>query len=183
MNINTSLVTDTSVTVAETSVDAYRDQVSRHVDNDLSAHTSVQLYQGALFYEQAPAASQSVVGSSIFRMLLTDGVTKLTQAFAMPVIVQAGVYPPSGSAPVILRQPVNTTAVVGSTATFSVYVASSTPGYYQWQKNGTAITGATDPTLTLVNVQLSDAASYLCVVTNIIGTVSSAAATLSVTTV
>jgi len=183
MNTNTSLVTDTSVTVAETSVDAYRNQVSRHIDNDLSAHTSIQLYQGALFYEQAPASSQYVVGSSSLRMLLTDGVTQLTQAFAMPAVVQAGVFPPTGSAPVILRQPVNATAVVGSTATFSLYVASSSPGFYQWQKNGVAITGATSPTLTLVNVQLSDAASYTCVVSNIIGTISSAAATLTVTTV
>jgi len=181
MNVNTSLVTDTSVAVAETSVDAYRDQISRHIDNDLSAHTSIELHLTG-FYEQAPAATHLVADATL-RMLLTDGPTQLTEAYALPALIQPGTYIPSGSGPVILRQPASQTAVVGSNVTFNVYVASSSPGYYQWTKNGTNITGANDATLTLVNVQLSAAASYACVVSNIVSTVTSASATLAVTTV
>lgn len=180
MNINTSLVTDTSVAVAETSVDAYRDQISRHIDNDLSAHTSVQLHLTG-FYEQAPASTHLVADASL-RMLLTDSTTLVTAAYALPALVQPGVWVPSGSAPTILRQPVSQTVVVGSIVTFTVYVASSTPGYYQWKKNGTAITGANDATYTIASAQLSDAASYTCTVTNVVGSATSATATLAVTT-
>lgn len=180
MNVNTSLVTDTSVAVAETSVDAYRNQISRHIDNDLSAHTSVQLHLTG-FYEQAPANTHLVADASL-RMLLTHSVTEVTQAYALPALVQPGVWLPSGSAPIILRQPVNITAVAGSNVEFSVYVASSTPGYYQWQKNGANISGANNATLVLINVQFSDVASYQCVISNTVGVVTSTAATLSVTT-
>ena len=181
MNVNTSLVTDTSVAVAESSVDAYRDQTSKHIDNDLSAHTSVQLHLTG-FYEQAPATTHLVADASL-RMLLTDSVTLVTAAYALPALIQPGTYVPAGSAPVILRQPVNQTAVKGTNVVFDVYVASATPGYYQWTKNSTNITGANDATLTLPNVQLSAAASYACVVTNIVGTTTSSTATLAVTTI
>jgi len=182
MNTNTSLVTDTSAAVAETSVDAYRDQISDHIDNDLSGHTSVKLYDGALFYEQAPANTQYVTGSSTLRMLLTDSVTMVEQAYALPAIVQPGTYVPAGSAPIILRQPVSQTAVVGSNVVLDVYVASSSSVSYQWTKNGTNISGAIGNTLTLINVQLSDAASYACKTANTVGVVTSSSATLAVTT-
>lgn len=180
MNINTSLVTDTSVQVTEASVDGYRDQISKHIDNDLSAHTSIQLHLTG-FYEQAPASTQLAADATL-RMLFTDAAG-VTAAFGLPALIQAGVWLPAGSAPTILIQPVNVTAVIGSNASFSVYVATSTPGYYQWQKNGTSITGANSATLTLVNVQVSDVGAYTCVVSNIVGTATSTSATLAVTSV
>ena len=58
---------------------------------------------------------------------------------------------------------------------------------YQWQRNGTPISGATNPsaitpTLNLNNVQLGDAGSYVAVVSNPSGGVSSNPVTLNVST-
>ena len=41
---------------------------------------------------------------------------------------------------------------------------------YQWQVNGSDITGATSPTLSLLNVQASTGGMYTCVVSNAAGT-------------
>ena len=51
---------------------------------------------------------------------------------------------------------------------------------YQWSFNGTNITGATDTTLTLTNVQLSQAGSYTVLVTNAYGSALSTNAVLTV---
>jgi len=65
--------------------------------------------------------------------------------------------------------------VVGGQIVISA-VFSNYTGLY-WTKNGTNIAGATSPTLTLNNVQLSDTGSYVCVATNVVDkTLSSAVA-------
>ena len=84
------------------------------------------------------------------------------------------------AAPVIKTQPQSQTVTVGATVSFSV-VAGGTPApTYQWYFGGTAIGGATNATLTLGNVQASDAGNYSVAVSNSAGTVSSAPATLTV---
>jgi len=49
---------------------------------------------------------------------------------------------------------------VGATVTLSVSASGSPPLRYQWYFNNGAITNATSATLTLVNVQFSDAGNY-----------------------
>ena len=92
---------------------------------------------------------------------------------------------PSGSAataPTITAQPVNATGTVGSTATFTVVAAGTDPLTYQWQKNGTAVSGATAASYTTPALQIGDdGAMYAVVVTNSAGTVTSASAKLSIT--
>ena len=83
-------------------------------------------------------------------------------------------------APVITTQPTNQAVAVGQTATFSVTASGTAPLSYQWSLNGTNITGATNPTLTLNNVQLTQPGSYSVVVTNIVGSTNSASAVLTV---
>ena len=51
---------------------------------------------------------------------------------------------------------------------------------YQWQLNGTDLSGATTDTLTINNVQESDEGMYRCVVTNAAGMNTSTAAQLTV---
>ncbi len=81
----------------------------------------------------------------------------------------------------ITSQPQSLSVVAGSNAQFSV-TASGTPApTYQWQFNGNAINGATGSTLSLTNVTTANAGSYTVVVTNPIGSVTSNAATLTVT--
>ena len=73
-------------------------------------------------------------------------------------------------APVIVREPVSIGVQTGQTATFSVRATGSAPLSYQWQKNGTAITGATDTLYTTPPVTLADnGAGFRCIVANSAG--------------
>ena len=75
--------------------------------------------------------------------------------------------------PIITSQPQSQLGYWGQNASFSVG-ASPLPLNYQWQSNGVAITGATNQTLTLTNLQNSFAAGYTVVVSNPYGSVTSA---------
>jgi hypothetical protein len=83
--------------------------------------------------------------------------------------------------PVILLQPTNQTVTVGGTASFSVTASGTLPLSYQWNFNGTNIPGMTNTTLTLTNIQLSQAGHYTVLVTNLFGSVLSSNAVLVVT--
>ncbi len=82
--------------------------------------------------------------------------------------------------PFITSQPQGQTAIVGSTMTFMVTAAGAPPLSYQWQFNSTNIAGATASSLTLTNVQPGQAGSYLVVVSNALGVVTSSNAVLKV---
>ncbi len=88
----------------------------------------------------------------------------------------------SGTAPSITTQPASLTVVAGGSATFSVVASGSGTLSYQWRKGGTAISGATVASYTIAVTSADDAASYDVVVTNSAGSVTSSAATLTVTT-
>ena len=75
--------------------------------------------------------------------------------------------------PAIVAQPQSSTNVVGTTASFSVTASGTMPLSYQWQSNGTNVSGATSTSLTLNNVQANQAGSYAVVVTNVAGSVTS----------
>jgi hypothetical protein len=86
-------------------------------------------------------------------------------------------------APTITTQPAAQSAAPGQTATFSVVAAGTGPLSYQWQKNGTAISGATSANYTTPPVAPSDNNSkFQVVVSNSAGQITSNAATLTVTT-
>ena len=84
--------------------------------------------------------------------------------------------------PQILTQPQAQIVPTGTTVTFSVTVSGAPPPTYQWNKAGQPISGATSSTLTLNNVQASDASTYTVVVTNSLGSATSFPAFLSVYT-
>jgi len=84
------------------------------------------------------------------------------------------------SAPVITNQPVSLTNNVGSNVTFSV-TAGTAPLNYQWKfDTNTALLNATNSSLTLTNIQLTNAGTYSVVVTNSSGSVTSSFASLTV---
>ena len=90
----------------------------------------------------------------------------------------------SAAAPSITTQPSNQSVTVGSTATFSVVATGTTPLTYQWQKGTTPITGATAASYTTAATTSSDnGAQFEVAVTNSVGSITSNAATLTVTTV
>ncbi|MGC8743071.1 MAG: immunoglobulin domain-containing protein [Verrucomicrobiia bacterium] len=82
--------------------------------------------------------------------------------------------------PVITVQPTNQSVPLGGAAQFSITVQGTSPFYYQWRKNGTDIPGATVVPYKILNAQLSDAAEYSVVVSNIAGVVTSQTARLTV---
>jgi hypothetical protein len=85
------------------------------------------------------------------------------------------------SAPTVTTQPANTVTYALQTATFRVD-AKGGALTYQWQKNGTDISGATAPVYTTPNVTMADnGAQYEVTVTNAKGKEVSNGATLTVT--
>src|SRR5262249_23566803 len=82
----------------------------------------------------------------------------------------------------IFTQPTNVTAIVGSNATFSVAAGGLGPLFYQWFFNNSAISNATDPVLTITNVQPANGGNYFVVVTNSFNAATSSVVTLSTKT-
>ena len=66
-------------------------------------------------------------------------------------------------------QPVSQVAAVGLTVRLLAMAVGQQPLSYQWQRNGTNLAGATTNSLTLANVQCSDAGAYTLLVSNSLG--------------
>ena len=80
-------------------------------------------------------------------------------------------------------QPTNQTAYTSKTATFSVTAGGTGPFTYQWKKNGTDISGATNSSYTTpatTSADIGTALAYSVVVSNGAGTVTSSTATMTV---
>jgi hypothetical protein len=88
---------------------------------------------------------------------------------------------PAPVAPSITTQPSSRTITAGQTTTFSVTASGTAPLNYQWRKNGTAISGATSSSYTTPAETTSDSgAQFTVLVSNLAGSVTSNAATLTV---
>lgn len=71
--------------------------------------------------------------------------------------------------PWIVRPPARRTIYEGYDTTFSVTAMGVPPISYQWQFNGTNITGATNAAINLANLQLEQQGGYQVVVSNALG--------------
>ena len=80
----------------------------------------------------------------------------------------------------IITQPQTQTVAQGSNVTFGVTATGLTPLSYQWYFNGNALIGRTSSTLTLTNVQATNAGVYFVTVSNVAGTIRSAYAMLRI---
>jgi hypothetical protein len=83
-------------------------------------------------------------------------------------------------APTISTQPGSLNVSTGNDAAFAIAARGTEALSYQWQYNGAAIAGANSPVLRLAAVTAGQAGDYRVVVSNAAGTVTSAAATLTV---
>src|SRR5659263_331025 len=87
----------------------------------------------------------------------------------------------NNSTAIIVTQPADSIVVDGSSATFNVNATGQLPLSYQWQNNDVNITDAINDSYTISSVNMSDNGStYRVVVTNPIGSVNSALASLTV---
>jgi hypothetical protein len=82
--------------------------------------------------------------------------------------------------PEITSQPTDQVVAADQSATFTVTCPVYAPGGYQWRFNGTDRVGATGSSLTIPGAQFADQGSYCVVVTNFLGSATSAVATLTV---
>jgi glucose/arabinose dehydrogenase len=84
-------------------------------------------------------------------------------------------------APAITTQPASRTVAVGAPVTFSVSASGAAPLSYQWRRNGVTIAGATAQDYTIASVvQADNGARFSVVVSNTLGSATSADAVLTV---
>jgi hypothetical protein len=83
--------------------------------------------------------------------------------------------------PTFTTQPASIDGFLGNSATFTSAATGASTLTYQWRKNGVAVAGATNSSLTLNSLQASDAGTYTVIATDANGSTPSAAATLTVT--
>jgi sugar lactone lactonase YvrE len=89
----------------------------------------------------------------------------------------------AGVVPSITTQPASQSVVAGGSATFTVVASGTAPLAYQWNKNGAAIPGAQNANYIYGGAQLADNNAQITVtVSNLVGTITSSAATLTVQT-
>ena len=84
------------------------------------------------------------------------------------------------SAPQITGNPTNQSVALGSNAAFTVTANGSGTLIYQWLFNSTNLSGATNFTLSLTNVQPANTGPHFVIVTNPYGAATSSVATLSI---
>jgi hypothetical protein len=91
------------------------------------------------------------------------GYERMTSSY--PVFAVRSV--PRANAPVIVEQPrAFQTAAAGGAVTLVASATGDAPLSYQWRRNGTAISGATNATLALSSLRSADAGTYSLTVTN-----------------
>ena len=126
--------------------------------------------------------------------VLTITNAQLTNSGTYSVIVSnaAGVVTSSNDVltvmlpPAIIDQPTNQDVAAGATATFTVNASGTELLSYRWQKDGFnladggPISGAATNVLTISNVQTNYAGTYLVIITNAVGSVTSSNAILTV---
>lgn len=102
--------------------------------------------------------------------------------YSYTIVVTAGGGGGGGStAPSFTTQPTSQAGVTGGSVTFTVAVTGNPTPTLQWKKDGTNIASATNASLTLTNLQASDAGTYTVVATNSAGSATSNGAVLTVT--
>jgi hypothetical protein len=84
--------------------------------------------------------------------------------------------------PTILTQPEDDTVYAGQKAQFTVQADGSAPLSYQWYNGSSAVPGATNSSYSFPTTPGEDGESFTVVVTNFVGSVTSAVAGLSVST-
>jgi O-glycosyl hydrolase len=130
---------------------------------------------GATSASYTTPATATTNSGSTFQVVVSNSAGSVTSNAATLTVNAAPV------APSITTQPLSQTVTAGQTATFSVVAGGTAPLSYQWQKNGTNISGATSASYTTpATTTANNGSTFQVVVTNSAGTATSNAATLTV---
>lgn len=113
-------------------------------------------------------------------------VQTLGQSYTGSPFTTEGMFVVTSSPPVIVSEPTNLTVPWSSNVTVKVTSIGTKPLAYQWHKDGLALSddashrGSTSPSLSITNVQESDAGTYTVIITNDYGAITSSVAALTV---
>lgn len=111
------------------------------------------------YEDQAPwPAGADGAGGSLQKLAI--GMYGNDPASWIVALPTAGNAAPAGAGPKITSNPVNQTLVAGTVATLTAQVTGGTPLLLQWRRDGQNVPGATNATLTLNPVALTDAGKY-----------------------
>ena len=113
-----------------------------------------------------------------YDVVITNSVGSVTSVAAALTVTPA--------APSVTSAPTTQTSAPGATATLTVVASGTAPLTYQWRKAGVALTGntsATTATLSIPGATTADSGSYDVVITNALGSTTSAAITLNITVI
>src|SRR6266478_2745889 len=130
---------------------------------------------GATFSSYTTTATTGSDNGALFALVVSNTAGSVTSSAATLTVNPAPV------APSITTQPASQTVTAGQTASFSVVASGTAPLSYQWQKNSVAIAGATSSSYaTPVTTSSDNGTLFTVVVRNTTGSVTSSAATLTV---
>ena len=97
---------------------------------------------------------------------LNEGYYSVTVQNAVGATNSRQAFVKMSQPPTFSTQPVGAVVVIGGSLTMNAVVTGRATLYYQWQKQGVNIAGATTSSLTLNNVQNPDFGTYQLIVTN-----------------
>jgi len=108
-----------------------------------------------------------------YAVVVKDNSGSVTSSIvSLTVYIAPSIAPP--------QEPQNVTVTQGQDTSFSVVATGTAPMAYQWYLSSGLLAGDTNSTLALTNVQPNQAGSYKVVITNLVGSITSQAATLTV---
>ena len=112
--------------------------------------------------------------SASYSVVVTNSVGSITSSVATLTVNPAPV------APSIITQPTNQTGTVGGSVALTVLATGTGTLAYQWRHDGNNIAGGTNTSLSLSGLTTNEAGSYVVVVTNSVGSVTSSVAVVTV---
>ena len=155
--------------------------ISANVSDSDGTVTQVQFFQGTNTLGGVTSAPYSVTWSNVSSgaYALTASAADSSGLTSTSSVINVVVDIP----PTITTQPTNQTVTKGSNAVFAVTAAGTAPLSYRWLFNGTnTLAGFTNASITITNVQSTNAGNYSVVVTNVVGSVTSSNAVLALLT-
>jgi hypothetical protein len=146
--------------------------------NGVAYSTSTVTSLGNYAYNSTLARGTGYTAGEVWTVYVTTsynsdyGNTVSPVAISTPTSVTV-LLPPS-----ITGAPANQTAISTSNVLFSVTATGAAPLTYQWSFDTSAISGATNTSLSLTGIRVTNAGSYTVVISNSVGSVTSSPAAI-----
>ncbi len=140
------------------------------VNTDGSGFTTLKQFTGSDDGGSPSEGRLVVSGKTLYGATWSGGTSNQGVLFALTL----------PGPPVVLAPPSTQTAELGSAIVFRTRASGSAPVGYEWRFNGSPLSGLTNDSLQLADVQYSQAGAYTVVVTDPFGSVTSAPAMLNV---